>query len=66
MKVIIRYPKRREVEFAGARKLKDVLKELEINPEAVVVIQGKDLLTRDAHVREDATIEIISAISGGA
>ena len=66
MKVVIRYPKRREVQIPGPRKLRDVLKELSINPEGVVVLQGRDLLTRDANIKDDDTIEIISAISGGA
>ena len=51
--------------MAGNRQLRDVLRELGLNPEAVVVVQGSDLLTRDAYVREDDTIEVISAISGG-
>ncbi len=52
--------------MSGNRQLKDVLRELGLNPESVVVVQGADLLTRDAYVREDDTIEVISAISGGA
>ena len=52
--------------MSGNRQLKDVLRELGMNPESVVVVQGADLLTRDAYVREDDTIEVISAISGGA
>ena len=65
LKVIIRQPRRRELEVAGNRQVRDVLRELGLNPEAVVVVQGADLLTRDAYVREDDTIEVISAISGG-
>ena len=63
--MIIRQPRRRELEVAGNRQLRDVLRELGLNPEAVVVVHGADLLTRDAYVREDDTIEVISAISGG-
>ncbi len=65
MKVIIRQPKRREVELRGRRKVNDVLKELDVNPESVIVVKGKQLLTRDAMVAEDETIEVVSAISGG-
>lgn len=65
MKVIIRQPKRREVELRGRRKVNDVLKELDVNPESVIVVKGKQLLTRDALVAEDETIEVVSAISGG-
>ncbi len=63
--MIIRQPKRREVELRGRRKVNDVLKELDVNPESVIVVKGKQLLTRDALVAEDETIEVVSAISGG-
>lgn len=66
MKVIIRNPRRRELEMHGNRQVRDVLKELNLNPETFIVIQGETLLTRDMHVKDDATIEIVSAISGGA
>ena len=66
MKVVIRYPKRHEVEVAGRRRLQDILKELNLNPETVIVVQGKTLLTRDTMLGEEDTIEVLSAISGGA
>jgi len=66
VKVIIRYPKRREVEVRGRRQLQDVLKELNLNPETFIAIQGKTLLTHDAYLKDDDTIEVLSAISGGA
>ena len=66
MKVIIRYPQRHEVEVAGRRTLQDILKELALNPETVIAVQGKTLLTRDAFLRDEDTIEVLSAISGGA
>jgi hypothetical protein len=47
MKVIVRNPKRRELDLPGNRQVRDVL-------------------TRDSHVRDEDTIEVISAISGGA
>ena len=65
MKVILRFPQRREVEVAGHRKLQDVVKELGLNPETIIVLQGKTLLTRDAYLKEEDTIEVLSAISGG-
>ena len=65
MKVIIRYPKRRELTVKGGRPLGDILKDLRLNPETVVVVQGQTLLTSDAHVADEARIEIFSAISGG-
>lgn len=65
MKVVVRNP-RREVELPGNRRVQDVLDALGLNPEAVIVVQGGTLLTHDSYVRDDETIEVISAISGGA
>ena len=64
MKVILRNP-RREVEVAGGRRVKDVLRELDIIPETVLVIRGDDLITADQLVREDETIELRPVMSGG-
>lgn len=64
MKVILRNP-RREVEVAGGRRVKDVLRELDIIPETVLVIRGDELITADQLVREDETIELRPVMSGG-
>ena len=64
MKVILRNP-RREVEVAGGRRVKDVLRELAIIPETVLVIRGDELITADQLVREDETIELRPVMSGG-
>lgn len=64
MKVILRNP-RREVEVAGGRRVKDVLRELEIIPETVLVIRGNELITADQVVRDDETIELRPVMSGG-
>jgi sulfur carrier protein len=65
MKVIIRRP-RREVEMSGSRRVRDLLRELQINPETVLVVRGQDLLTPDEIIKDEETIEVVSAISGGA
>lgn len=64
MKVIIRRP-RRELEISGSRRVRDLLRELQINPETVLVVRGQDLLTPDEVVKDEETVEVISAISGG-
>lgn len=64
MKVLIRHQKR-EVEVTGRRRVRDVLSELGINPETVLVIRGAQLLTHDASVAEDDTIELRPVVSGG-
>ena len=57
MKVVLRNP-RREVEVAGNRRVKDVLRDLDILPETVLVIRGDDLVTPDHVLREDDVIEL--------
>jgi sulfur carrier protein len=65
MRVLIRRP-RREVELPGRRRVREILKELQINPETVIVVRGETLLTSDDVVAEEERIEVIPAISGGA
>ena len=65
MKVIIRNPQRKELMLEGSLRVDALIKELGLNPEQVLVIREGDLLTRDVLVREDQTVEILTAISGG-
>jgi len=65
MKVILRYPKR-EVEVAGPRRVKELLREFDVLPETVLVIRGSELLTADTVVGGDDVIELRPVISGGA
>jgi len=64
VKVILRNP-RREIEVAGGRRVKDVLRALDIVPETVLVIRGDDLITADQVVRDDDVIELRPVMSGG-
>jgi sulfur carrier protein len=64
MKVVLRNP-RREVEVPGGRRVKDVLKELDIIPETVLVIRGDTLITLDQVVGDQDTIELRPVMSGG-
>jgi sulfur carrier protein len=63
-KVILRNP-RREVETAGGRRVKDILKDLDVIPETVLVIRGDELITGDQMVRDGDTIELRPVMSGG-
>lgn len=65
MKVRLRNPDR-DVETAGDRKVGDILAELSIDPDTVLVIRGRDLLTREDRVEADDVIEVRPVISGGA
>jgi len=64
MKVVLRNP-RREVDVPGNRRVKDVLRELEILPETVLVIRGDELVTADQVVSDGDTIELRPVMSGG-
>jgi sulfur carrier protein len=65
VRVVLRLPERKEVEVRGDRPLKEVLRELGLNPETVVAVRGEELLTLEERVGEEETIEVLSAISGG-
>lgn len=63
--MVLRNP-RREVQVAGGRRVKDILRELDVIPETVLVIRGDDLVTSDQLVRDGDTIELRPVMSGGA
>lgn len=64
MKVLLRNP-RREVEVTGGRRVKEVLRELDILPETVLVIRGDTMVTADQMVAADDVIELRPVMSGG-
>ena len=64
MIVVLRNP-RREVTVPGGRRVKDVLRELDILPETVLVIRGDSLVTADQVVADDEVIELRPVMSGG-
>ena len=65
MKVKLRNPDR-TVEVSGPRVVSSLLKELDIVPEAVLVIRDATLLTRDEALGEEDEVEIRPVLSGGA
>jgi len=64
VKVILRNP-RREVDVPGGRRVKEVLRELDILPETVLVIRGDMMITTDQFVGPDDVIELRPVMSGG-
>lgn len=63
--IVMRIPKRREIALDGRLRVSDVLRELGIVPETVLVIKGSRLLTRDAWIEPDDTVEVRPVMSGG-
>ena len=55
----------REVEVTGPKTVRALLTELDIVPEAVLVIRDKTLLTRDEAVSESDELEVRPVLSGG-
>jgi sulfur carrier protein len=64
MKVILRNP-RREVEVTGNRRVKDILRDLDIIPETVLVIREDAMMTADQVAGHDDVIELRPVMSGG-
>jgi sulfur carrier protein len=64
VRVKLRNPDR-ELEIVGDRKVRDVLAELDIDPDTVLVIRERELLTREDRVGELDRLEIRPVISGG-
>jgi sulfur carrier protein len=63
--VVLRNP-RREIQVTGGRRVKDILRELDVVPETVLVIRGDELITADQTVRDDDVLELRPVMSGGA
>ena len=65
MRVILRHPERREVVVEGRRRVGDLLRELNLQPEACLVIRDNRPLTRDVQLEDTDTVEVRPVISGG-
>ena len=65
MKVKLRNPDR-VVEVSGPTTVVDLLRELNIVPEAVLVIREATLLTRDERLSDTDELEVRPVLSGGA
>jgi sulfur carrier protein len=65
MKVLLRNP-RREIEVPAPSTVAQLLVDLEVVPEAVLVIRNDTLATRDERLHDSDTVEIRPVVSGGA
>jgi sulfur carrier protein len=64
VKVKLRNPDR-VVEVEGPRTVVDLLRSLDIVPEAVLVIRDSTLLTRDEALSQEDELEVRPVLSGG-
>ncbi len=65
MLVKVEIPPYKEHQFERGMKVNKILKELQLNPESVIVIKNSELLSPDDWVEKDDEISIRSVISGG-
>lgn len=64
MKIHLSHPTR-DLELPGPKRVADLFKELDLIPEAYLIIRGQDLLTEDEILADGDTLEIRPVISGG-
>ena len=65
MKVRLRNPDR-ELDVAGGRPVREILDELGVNPDTVLVIRDRELVTREVVLADADEVEVRPVISGGA
>ena len=65
MRVQLSHPER-EVEIKGPKRVKELLRDLNLVQEAHLVIRGDDLVTEDEMLKDSDQVEIRPVISGGA
>ncbi len=58
-----RQNKRISLKFTGT--VSELLNQIEVNPEAVLVVRDNELLTADRDVSDSDEIQLLSVISGG-
>jgi len=64
MVVHLSHPER-DVEIKGPKRVKELLRDLNLVAEAHLVIRGDDLVTEDEMLKDTDTVEIRPVISGG-
>jgi sulfur carrier protein len=64
MKVQLSHPDR-QVEVKGPKRARELLRDLNLIPEAHLVIRGDDLVTEDEILRDGDAVEVRPVISGG-
>jgi sulfur carrier protein len=64
VKVQLSHPERL-VEIKGPKRARELLRDLNLIPEAHLVIRGDDLVTEDEMLKDEDLVEVRPVISGG-
>jgi sulfur carrier protein len=64
MKVQLSHPER-QVEIKGPKRVRELLRDLNLVAEAYLVIRGDDLVTEDELLKDEDAVEVRPVISGG-
>ena len=64
MKVQLSHPER-QVEVKGPKRVRELLRDLNLIQEAYLVIRGDDLVTEDELLKDEDEVEVRPVISGG-
>jgi len=64
MKVHLTNPPK-DLEIPGPTRVHHLLQQLQLTPEAYLVIRGNELITEDEILHDSDSVEIRSVISGG-
>lgn len=64
MKIQLSQPER-HLEIAGPKRVKDLLRDLNLLAEACLVIRGDELVTEDETLEDTDVVEVRPVISGG-
>jgi sulfur carrier protein len=59
------YFKGKTQEYGQRMKVRELLKRLELSPQAVLVVKDNEVITEDEFLEETDEVRIITAISGG-
>jgi len=64
MRVQLSHPER-QVEVKGPKRVRELLRDLNLIQEAYLVIRGDDLVTEDELLKDEDEVEVRPVISGG-
>lgn len=53
-----------KINFSG-KTVKELLRQLKLNPETVIVVRNAEVITEDEPLRNKDRLEILSVVSGG-